>query len=87
MSTDKLQEALNIIKEHKTELSESTERSILVYFDLDEMQSYSEEFKTEQDFFDRFKDTEIDCEGFSWTLWEDGYIFEFNRMYHLVKIL
>lgn len=86
VSKSELEVALQVISAYNKELAENTEKSIVVFFDLDDGTSYHEIFITKEDFFDRFKDTELDCEGFSWTLWGDGYIKEFNIMHHLIKL-
>lgn len=83
---DTLKQALDILSNYKNELASVVEKSILVIFDKDDGISWEEEFETKEDFFDRFKDEESDCEGFSWSLWEDRCISEFGRMYHLIKL-
>ncbi len=83
---DTLKKALDLLSNYKNEFAIAVEKSVLVIFDKDEGESWEEVFETKEDFFERFKDEEADCEGFSWRLWEDKHISEFGRMYHLIKL-
>lgn len=84
-----LEKAFEILSKHKTEVGNVLDKSVLVVFDLDGKNSYTEVFENKEEFMDRFRDEELDCEGFSWALWSEG---QYNRVdgngcyYHLIKL-
>ncbi len=84
-----LKEAFAILSEYRDEFNTAISKSVLVVFDGDSGESWQEVFETKEDFFERFIDDEHDCEGFSWSLWENG---QYNRVsgegrhYHLIKM-
>lgn len=84
-----LQEAFDILDGYKRELGGVIEKSILVIVDTDEMTSEELLFENKETFFERFEGDEIDCEGFSWELWNNR---AYNRVesngcyYHLIKL-
>lgn len=84
-----LQDALDIIRNQEQVVSTVVEKAVLVIIDVEDMTSEELLFKNKEAFFERFKDDEKDCEGFSWELWDNKV---YNRVegngcyYHLIKL-
>ena len=89
---NKLKEVLGILKEYTKSISSISsveDKCIVTVFDESEPTMYTETFNSKEEFLERFEDDELDCEGFSWLLWEEG---RYNRLtgngcyYHLTKL-
>lgn len=85
----KIEDALKVLKDYESQISRAVDKAVLLVFNEDNPEIYTETFDSEKEFMDRFLDDERDCEGFSWVLWNEG---RYNRLsgngcyYQLIKI-